>query len=302
MHEQARLTKSHEKLGQAGDLVSIEDIEKIYSTSAKANSAIEVECANPRCRVNVRITIISRTKLDRKITPSSYFRGKHITGCDRKPKQPTLAPTNISPTLGANPNKSNIPAVWVDPIGTPPATGGSKPPSPNQTNTPGTATQGHSRTGAGTSKSQSQRVEKFAKEWLKLTQQTRKAQPLEAGWNPGGTYASAFYPFDYLNTQTMVPVGTRIHTASVASGMLSNGDFHIRLREQTPRATPKVVIINSAILNASNAGQALATKITNQTLATSKIYVFFLGAFQMNQSTGQEELIVPHRYYFYVQS
>lgn len=180
MHEQARLTKSHQTLGQVGQLVSIEDIEKNYSTSAKANSAVEVECANTRCKVKVRITIISPSKPGRKITPSSYFHGKHIAGCDRKPSQPQLAPMHASPTQGANPDKNNIPAVWVDPIGTSPGSGGPTAISPSQINPSSASTQGRSRTGAGTSKSQSQRVERFAKEWLKLTQQVRKTQPLEA--------------------------------------------------------------------------------------------------------------------------
>ncbi len=302
MHEQARLTKSHQTLGQVGQLVSIEDIEKNYSTSAKANSAVEVECANTRCKVKVRITIISPSKPGRKITPSSYFHGKHIAGCDRKPSQPQLAPMHASPTQGANPDKNNIPAVWVDPIDTSPGSGGPTAISPSQINPSGASTQGRSRTGAGTSKSQSQRVERFAKEWLKLTQQVRKTQPLEAPWNLGGTYASAFYPFDYQDTESMYSVGTRIHTASVVSGKLSNGDFYIRLKEQKAHATPKIVIINAAMLSASVAGQSLAMQLINPGVPTSKTYIFFLGAFLANQTTSQEELIVAHPHYFYVQT
>lgn len=302
MHEQARLTRDHATLGQVGDLVSIEDIEKIYSTSANANNAVKVACANAHCNVKVGIAIISRAKLGRKKTPSSHFRGSHIFGCDRKPAQAAQTPANVSPTLPANPLKSTIPVVWVDPVSTSQSTGSSKPGSPGQVNPSGTSASGQSRVGAGTSQSQSQRVEKFAKAWLELTQQARKAHPLGAAWNTGGTYASAFYPFDYLNTQTMVPIGEKIHTASVASGKVSNGDFHIHLKEQTASATPKVVIIDAVILNSSTAGQALAKHFTNQTPLANKTYLFFFGAFQANPTSGQEELTVAHRYHFYVQT
>ncbi|KRP44618.1 hypothetical protein SAMN04490190_2928 [Pseudomonas libanensis] len=304
MHEQARLSRSHATLGQIGDLVSIEDIEKIYPTSASANNAVEVECANPRCNVKVSITIIApaEAKKDRKITPSSHFRGKHIDGCDRKPAQTAQTSSTVSPTQPAHPLNTGIPVVWADPGATSPGTGGSKPGAPGQINPSGTSASGRSQVGAGTSQSQSQRVEKFAKAWLELTQQARRGQPLEAHWNTEGTYASAFYPFDYLNTQTMLPIGERIHTASVVSGRASNGDFHILLKEQTASTVPKVVIVDAAILNSSAAGRTLGTQLTNQTPQAQKTYLFFFGAFHANPTSGQEELTVAHRYHFYVQT
>ncbi|MCF5169416.1 hypothetical protein [Pseudomonas canadensis] len=304
MHEQARLTINHAKLGQIGNLVSIEDIAKIYPTSASANNAVKVACANPHCNVKVSITIIASgvVKQGRKITPSSHFRGKHIDGCNRKPAQTAQTSSNVSPTQPANPSNTGIPVVWVDPGATSSGTGGSKAGATGQVNPSGASASGRSQVGAGTSQSQSQRVEKFAKAWLGLTQQARKGLPLGARWNTGGTYASAFYPFDYLNTQTMTSIGERIHTASVVSGKVSNGHFHILLKEKTASTVPKVVIVDAAILNSSTAGLKLGAQLISQTPQPQKTYLFFFGAFHVNPTSGQEELTVAHCDHFYVQT
>jgi hypothetical protein len=67
MHQQAILVTANVNLGSSGSLVSIDDIEKHYSTTIAANATVKYNCADPKCGVPVIAVITKLTKQTRKI-------------------------------------------------------------------------------------------------------------------------------------------------------------------------------------------------------------------------------------------
>jgi hypothetical protein len=121
MHQQAILVTANAKLGSAGTPVGIDDIEKHFATTTAANAGIAYKCADPKCGVPVIAVITKLTKATRKTSPSSYFRANgskpHVNGCTREPSPsvPTKA-SHSGQVNTANPNRTNAPVVWVDPL------------------------------------------------------------------------------------------------------------------------------------------------------------------------------------------
>lgn len=195
-HHLARLTNGTGKLGSVDGLVSIEDVEKIYSDSAQVKSTESFVCANPNCGVSVIAVIIKNQKNKRKRSPSSYFRASstpHKAGCNRE----VLSIEPISSKLPdgtkrARPIKAQVPTKWVA-VSTERTIRAKKisDSTVSEKNNPH-QNSGTSKKGKGTSVSQKTAVSLFAKPWLGMSLDFRKATKLSAPWNPGGTYDSAF--------------------------------------------------------------------------------------------------------------
>lgn len=299
MHEQAMLTRDHPKLGGIDGLVTIGDISQEYTTSVAANNAVKVKCANPFCGVKVSIVIPSKTKGLRKTTPSPHFRGVHAAGCDRKPSSLVSKNDVVSTSLSANPNRSDVPQVWIDPATTTFGTSGNSSTAINRDTGVGSGGQGRSSVGQGTSKSQSEMLERFAKAWLGMSQSVRKKELLKAPWNTEGTYASAFHPFEFANTKFLGKIGYKIYTAAVDTISDQNGDICITLKQKVAASVSKLVVIKASTFGVGAAGKALSKILAND--LKPGVFVFALGAFKFNSATGTSELIVTHPYYFYLQ-
>ncbi|MCF5314757.1 hypothetical protein L6218_13315 [Pseudomonas syringae pv. syringae] len=299
MHEQALLTENHPGLGSVGALVGINQIEELYKTSASANNAVKVKCANPSCGVKVSIVIPDKEKAGRKISPSAHFRGHHPEGCDRQPQPSSTTPTSASSQLNANPVKKDFPQVWIDPSSTAANPSGSSLASANQDQRTGSGVGGRSKAGLGASEGRSEMVKRFAKAWLDMTAQSRRMSSLRAPWNPEGTYDSAFYSFELNSTKFLGKVGTKIFTAPVISVDKVGGNFYLVLQEKTLGQAPKVVVLNSEVFEVGAAGRALLNQL-NTFDPAQKIYLFVYGAFKYNSGASRSELVVKHPHFIYI--
>lgn len=307
-HEQAILVNANAKLGDAETPVAISDVEKHYPTTAVANAGITYRCANEVCGVPVKAVIPLLSKPGRKTSPASYFRADknnpHVTGCTRRPSSsssPTRDPGNGS--IPANPNRSSAPAVWTDPMsdamskvggGTGVVSGGPAAQTSGSRGRRGTR-------GSGTSLSQSQMIGKFAKEWIDTNADEQRSMPLQASWNPAGTYHSAFNVLHYKRNADFSRSGQKIHVGMLRQVQQNESEYVIVLSETGPGGELVQVIVPLQMLSSVGAGAALQT--TLRRLSAMAIIpltqVFALGEF-IYDDTNKLSLVVMHPYYIYI--
>lgn len=285
-HEQAVILNVDYKLGKKPqDLVSIDEIEKCYSTTqaAKVNSYV---CANPSCSVSVTAVITPKSKLNRKQSPSSYFAAKpksHIEGCDRQPK-PKDSNQSGSGSSAPKEQKSKYRTKWVDPKSNVSSGGGS-----GSVDTP-TTPAGGLESGRGKvqgsasdkrSQGRSSLIKRFAEDWLSMNVRERQSTPLEAPWNPEGNYFSAFVPLEFYKNREIADVGERIY-----SGLLKkvvHGRTGVTLILQEPHFTgwPFWIWITSKTFTEGRSGAALQVELNDlfKNKSHKELRVFALGKF-----------------------
>lgn len=306
MHQQAILVTGNANLGSVGTLVGIDKIEQHYATTIAANAGINYMCANPKCGVPVVAVITKLTKKTRKNSPSSYFRANkskpHVNGCSRAPAP--LVPTAPAQggTVGpASPNRTNAPAVWVDPLS---HTGGlvSGGSGGNASGTPSSGLRGTRGTsGSGTSQGQSQMVESFAKKWLAMNAQTQRSSPLAASWNPQGTYHTAFHPFGYTYNATIdaSTSGQKIYVGVLKQVLNSASGYIITFLEKNSGGEALEVFVPPEVFLFGPPGSALNSKLGSLVGSTKPSQVFALGTF-LRSRTGALSLSVAHPHYIYI--
>lgn len=304
MHQQAILVTGNANLGSAGTPVSIDDIEKHYTTTTAANAGIAYKCADPKCGVPVIAVITRLTKATRKNSPSSYFRANkskpHVNGCTREPA-PSVAttPSHGGQTSPASPNRTNAPAVWVDPLfQTGNAAGGGG--SVSTTGTPSSRLRGtRGASGSGTSQGQSQMVEMFAKKWLAMNAATQRSSQLTAPWNPQGSYYTAFHAFAYHQTIDVLSTGQKIYVGMLKQVLKTASGYTVLLSEVNSEGEALEVNIPSSALQFGTSGAALNSRLGGFVSATKTAQVFALGTFSRINS-GTISLLVIHPHYVYI--
>lgn len=304
MHQQAILVTSNANLGSAGTPVNIDDIEKHYTNTVTANAGIVYKCADPNCGVPVIAVITKLTKVTRKSSPSSYFRVKksnpHIKGCTREPS-PSVTTTQPqgSAVNPASPNRTNVPAVWIDPLTHSGGTVGDGE-SDGATGTPSSGSHGtRNNSGSGTSQGRSQMVESFAKKWFAMNAQTQRASPLTAPWNSQGTYYSAFHAFAYHQTSDVSTTGQKIYAGVLKQVRITTSGYIVSLSEVNSGGEALEVFVPSSVLRLGTPGATLNSKLGGLTIASKTTQVFALGTFdRLNIMTLS--LSAAHPYYIYI--
>jgi hypothetical protein len=284
MHDEAILTKGTGKVAATGGTVTIEAVEKVYTSSAQAKANESFQCADQNCSVSVIAVITQANKLGRKKSPSSYFRAAskpHKAGCTRKstgatpPSRPQSGSKPASPTKGSAPTKWNAP---ITSAGTSTTGGATTPITP--TSGTGTGT-GISRSGAGTSNSSSSRIEKFALSWLAMTPTARASTQLSAPWNPGGSYASGF--FDLAATTIANPATSpiRIYRGTIAIIHTGTTGYSLTLTQKDSTGTDLLVWVQNGVATSGPSGASLWGRLASGTVAIGT-EVFALGQFGHN--------------------
>lgn len=304
MHQQSILVTANTNLGSAGALVSIDDIEKHYTTTIAANAAAKYKCADPSCNVPVIAVITKLTKQTRRNSPTSYFRASrkkpHVKRCSRAPSPTATTTPTPSSTVGqASPNRTSAPTVWVDPLST---AGGAIGGGSSTTGVPPSGSHGaRGASGSGTSQGHSQMVESFAKKWVSMNAQTQRATPLTAPWNSQCTYHSAFHPFAYNVTVDVSTVGSKIFAGVVQQVINNPSGYIITLLEKNSDGKVLEVLVPLAAFLFGGAGLALNSKLASLVGSTKPATVFALGIFFRNQ-TGVLSLSIAHPHYIHIQS
>lgn len=304
MHQQAVLATAHPILGGVGAPVSINDIEKLHTTTTAANAGIAYYCANQNCGVPVIAVITKVAKKGRKNSPSSYFRAKpsrpHIKGCSRAPAPLGIAVPTSAPTVApSSPNRTKMPTVWVDPLAHASGiSGGSG--SNSSTGTPSSGSHGtHSSSGTSTSQGHSQMVEGFASQWLSTSSATQKATPLTAPWNPGGTYYSAFHPIKFRPTIDISTTGQKLYIGVLNSVVNTAKGSVIKLLEQNSDGAILEIFVTPATFLFGAAGSSLNSKLSSLASAPKPIQIFALGTFS-SANNGALSLSIPHPHYIHI--
>jgi len=304
MHQQAILVSGSVTFAVPGAPVSIEDVEKHFGTTTAANAGMAYQCADSNCGVPVMAVITKPTKVGRKSSPGSYFRSKssnpHKSGCTRQPVSPsTLSGSSATTVSPASPNRTTAPAVWVDPsstvIGSPAsvgAAGSSGSSSPGRRFTKGAG-------GSRTSQGSSQRVEAFAKYWLKMNAQAQKSAPLSAPWNPQGTYYSAFHVLAYHAAVDVLTVGQKIYVGMLKQVAKTGSDYVIALQEVNSDGRSLAVGVLSSALTVGAPGTALGSRLAALVKAPTITPVFVFGAFS-TLANGPLMLSVTHPHCIYI--
>ncbi|WP_230346500.1 hypothetical protein [Methylobacillus methanolivorans] len=302
MHQQAILVTANPKLGSAGTPVIIGDIEKHFATTATANAGIEYKCADPKCGVPVIAVITKLTTATRKTSPSSYFRANgskpHANGCTREPSPsvPTTA-SHGGPVNPASPNRTNAPAVWVDPLS---QAGGTSGVGGSATGTPSSGSRSTRGTkGLGTSQGRSQMVESFAKKWLAMNAQIQRSSPLTAPWNPQGTYYTAFHAFAYHRAADVSSTGQKIYVGILKQAVKTTSGYIISLSEVNSSGEALEMFVPSSALLFGISGTTLNSRLGGLVGTTKTTQVFALGTFsRINSETLS--LTVTHPHYIYI--
>jgi len=296
MHDEAILTKGTGKIASTGSSVTIDAVEKIYTSSAAVKAAESFICADPKCGVTVIAVITQSTKPGRKKSPSSYFRASpnpHQKGCTRRPSGTTTASSPLTGSKPAKPTKGTAPTKWTSPTASsgPSTTGtGARPPTGATTGT-GTGA-GTSTTGTGTSSSSSSRVERFAKSWKSMAIATRSSTQLSAPWNAGGTYASAFVDLavNVLANATHSPM--RIYRGTIARIHHGASGYSLTLSQAHSTGRDLLVWVQNGVSSSNPSGIKLWARLAAGAVAVGT-EVFALGQFGHNSRPTQSWYSLP---------
>lgn len=308
MHEQARLTCPFPAIGKgAGENVSISEVEKHYTASAMANSALSFVCSD--CGVPVSARIIQPYVPDRKVTPSSGFRasdqGKPHT-CNREPQQTVDVSPSASGTAPLHSSQGSAPERWVDPRKGTLISGASLSIIASVKGAPTSTSRGRNGAARGQSVGQSQTVEKFAREWQKMSVVQRKSTPLFAPWNANGrgSYFSAFHPLGYDPKVTSnvysIYEGTARHVCSEPDG------YDVELNEHLIGGLPLHIWIPTVCLSFGAAGGQLAAqllKLSQAPASPKAINIYALGDFEVWPALAPNRLRleVEHPHMFWIE-
>jgi hypothetical protein len=306
MHQQARLASPFPALGKAaGDLTSIEDVERNYLDSKSANAALKFVCAEPKCAVPVFAVITAIAKKKRKTSPASYFRA----GAKQKHQCEKLAVVTVheghtgSGAIPASPQRTQPPTKWIDPITASDASSGGAGFVSSDDADATDSGRGRKTNGDGTSKGSSQRIEMFAKEWQTKTDPERKSTGLSAPWNPGGTYDSAFHTIHHWPNVRDAPQS--IFVATVRAVVVYGTGYTIELVQSSADRLALSLWIPDACLAYGTAGQALRQQIVAAAKSSALVAgheVFALGTFAEKRIKGIAvlSLTVEHPHYMWL--
>ncbi|MEX3984067.1 hypothetical protein AB4Y45_34455 [Paraburkholderia sp. EG287A] len=284
MHDEAILTKGTGKVAATGGTVTIDAVEKVYKSSAQVKANEAFQCADQHCGVSVIAVITQPSKLGRKKSPSSHFRAAsqpHKKGCTRKSRGATPPSPSQTGSKPASPTKGSAPTKWNAPTlsaGTSTTGGATTPTTP----TAGTgAGKGTSQSGAGTSISSSSRIEKFAQSWTAMTPTARASTQLSAFWNPGDSYASAF--FDLAATSITNPAANpmRIYRGTIAKIHHGTTGYSLTLTQKDSAGTELLVWVQDGVATSGPSGVSLWSRLAAKAIAIGA-EVFVLGQFDHN--------------------
>lgn len=293
MHDEAILTRGTGRIASTGSSVTIDAVEKIYTSSAAVKAAEFFVCADPKCGVTVIAVITQSTKPGRKKSPSSYFRASpnpHRRGCTRRPSAVTTASPPLIGSKPAKPTKGTVPTKWKPPTASPgPSTAGTgTPPSTSATAGTGIGT-GTSATGTGTSSSSSSRVKHFAKSWKTMAPATLASTELSAPWNAGETYASAFMDLavNVLASAAQSPI--KIYRGTIARIHHGTTGYSLTLSQAHSTGKDLLVWVQNGVPSSCPSGAELWSRLTSGAVAVGT-EVFALGQFDHNSR--------PHRVWY----
>ncbi len=294
MHQQARLASPFPALGKtAGELISIEDVERHYLDSQSANAVLKFICAELKCAVPVFSVITAIEERKRKSSPASYFRAgakqKHL--CDKLAVVTVHEGQTGSGAIPASPLRTQSPTKWIDPRAVSDTSSGGdvfvSSDDPDATN----SGRGRKTNGDGTSKGSSQRVEMFAKDWQTKTDSERKSTGLSAPWNRGGTYDSAFHTIRHWPNVRDAP--QRIFVATARAVVVYGTGYTIELMQNSSERLALSLWIPDACLAYGTAGQALRQQIVAASKSSALVTgheVFALGSFVEKRIKGKAVL------------
>lgn len=288
MHEVAVLLNDDPRLGVAGQLVTIDEIEEHYSTSKAAN-VNRYRCADGNCGVRVDAVIPAKIKPGRKISPCAYFvaRPTHAPGCSRKPNAFQAASQETSGYNAPNSERISSPVIWVDPRKNLSPTSvdseSTDEKSPDQTS------DGRSRSRGvkGVSEARSQLVRKFATEWKNMTPNRRRSTPLKAEWNPGGNYDSAINPLINFKKLSLQNRSELLFEATVSRIHEGATGFTLDLVETDSSELQLKIWIRTIALTSGKQGRALKSELEefkNNPNEISGKKVYFLSSFSTQSS------------------
>lgn len=307
MHEEAILNSAHSVLGPLGKVITIGDVKAVFNSTTAANANESYRCADGKCGVALTAVIIVPKKIDRKTSPASHFRAPsgHKSGCVRvasPTSQTPVQPANGS--LPASPASFGFPVVWVDSLA---ASGNAKthganpalntpvgPGSPGSTRQRGTA-------GTGTSKSRSKVLSMFAAAWKGMNAATQKNTLLQAPWNTGGTYYSAFNNLSYAKHDVLT-LGTKIHVGTISSVTDTGTVYKILLAEKNGLNGEALIleVMKADLIAAAGAQLNTALALLSATPPATAMFAYVLGAFSGSGKTLR--LQVPHPHYLHMVS
>jgi hypothetical protein len=295
MHDEAILTKGTGKIAATGSTVTIDAVEKVYTSSAQAKANESFQCADQNCGVSVIAVITQANKLGRKKSPSSYFRAAskpHKTGCTRKSTGATPSSAPQTGSKPASPTKGSMPTKWnasIPAAGTPTTGGATTPIAP--TTGMGTGT-GISRSGAGTSNSSSSRIEKFALSWTAMTPTARASTQLSAPWNPGGSYASAFFDLGATSITNPATSPIRIYRGTIAKIHPGATGYSLTLTQKDRKGTDLLVWVQNGVATSGPSGVSLWGRLASGAVAVGS-EVFALGQFGHNSRGSRVWYSIP---------
>jgi hypothetical protein len=305
MHEEAILGTAHPVLGPVGEIIDIGHVKAVFA-STQAAKALTYNCADENCGVVLTAVIVDATKAGRKMSPSSYFRAqiKHKPGCVRVSSAPgstTAQPGNAN--APASPSNSGVPMVWIDSSIAGSNRGSNKNvvPGSGLTSSSTRISRQRSNTGAGVSKSRSQRVRLFVEAWKTMNASVQMSTQFVAPWNPGGTYHSAFNILSYQNRPDILSIGTKIHVGTLQGVTDTGAEYVISLVERNMGGkgqTVELTITKADFTEQADARLLAELAALSLALPTNKIFVYALGEFL--GSGGTLRLKLPHRNFLHL--
>lgn len=314
MHQRARLTTAFQRAAKAaGELISIEDLERHFSSSNAANSALKFVCEESSCGVPVFAVITATAKPGRKSSPASYFRAgasqKHV--CDKLVVATEHDGQTGGGTIPASPQRTTAPTKWVDPRTVSDTGSGGSGSGLVTTDDPDANGSGRGRqtSGNATSQGSSQRVEVFAKQWQAQTPYERQSTALLAPWNPGATYDSAFHAVPSWppagNVRDLRTVHDKIMLATVRAVVVYGTGYTIELLQLNTDGRALSLWIPDTCLAYGAAGKALRQQIVAASQSPAQLIghtVFALGTFTDKRIKGAAvlSLTVEHPHLLWI--
>lgn len=284
-HEVAELASADGNLGPVGHVVSIAEVRQAYRSSRLANARTRYVCAD--CRVPVSAVLPLRNKVGRLRTPSDHFRasGQHANGCTRFPRVVLIGGTTAN-QMAARPVQGPVPVIWSNL----PATTAVAPTQPQRsasagTSAPSAAGARVTQPGAGASVAHSYLVEKFAKAYLQMNGPQMASTPLQAPWNPGGTYSSGFVVLQNAGITGGPHIDDRIYVGEISRIHLGQTGFTIDLTERHKDGSELRLWLQNVLQHAHPGGAHLWSRLVSAQV-TAKMLVFALGGFQKTTKAG----------------